>query len=47
MEGVGRAAVEADGGGVHVDGVSWDVSGGGVIAQLQSLGSTMACSKRI
>lgn len=24
VEGVGRAAVEADGGGVHVDGVSWD-----------------------
>lgn len=40
VEGVGRAAGEADGGGVHVDGVSQDISGQGITARLvQSLGS--------
>lgn len=32
VEGVGRVAVEADGGGVHVDGVSQDMSGQGIKA---------------
>lgn len=33
VEGVGRAAVFADSGGVHVDGVSLDMSGQGITAQ--------------
>jgi hypothetical protein len=33
VERVGRAAVDADGGGVHVDGVSQQMSGQGITAQ--------------
>lgn len=49
VEGVGRAAVEADGGGGHVDGVSRDISGQGITAQVVHglLGAMMAFGKRM